>query len=637
MSSSAALLQFAAEFVVFLAASAGVGSVLAGADGDGGRRSLSRAAAATGFVALAVSAVVRGSDVAGGSDTAQVVGLRAAGVVLLFLESVRSPLRRPARIALWAGLALLVAAGGADVADEATATGVMLAVGGAVVGLSVVLAGQRSIATRVSTSAAGIVLVVVLILGLSLSVVLVSTVQDGVVERLERRAGNEAANAQAAATQLAGAARVVSGSLGGALIDTVARLADQQVASDRLAEPLATLSENFLENASLAFVSRRGAAQGAVNFTTAELVSLSGSDVVREALTTGDTRNAVEVVAGSAQAIRVQPVPLGGRPPLLGVAVAAIPLDRTYLERAARDDRDLALALVTPERTLSSFGPTVAPVLFRAMVAQALERGVMSGTVGDRFVSVAPVDRGDGTSAVALVASYPTTLVADTRDELFRVLFLIALAGTVIALTLASLVGSRIGSRLQLLTEAARSIRRGDPVPRTGITTDDEVGVLSVTFDAMARAVAEKTAAESALRNRLEAVVAGMGEALVVVDAAGMVTDFNPAAEELFGLMASDAAGRPVDEVVHLTDDDGRSLVYDLRAPDRWSARGMVETVDGVRVPVAISVGTLGLGVLGRGGRVVNLRDLRGEQQVERMKTELLARFSHEYRTPLTP
>ena len=639
MSSPAALLQFAAEFVLFLAATAGVGSLLVGS-GSGSRRGLPRVAAATGFIALALSAIVRGSDLAGESDTVQVVGLRAVGAALLALESVRGLSPARSRSVLWAGLVLLVGAGVADVADEPTATGVLLAAGGALIGLSVVLAGQRSIATRVSTSAAGIVLVVVLVLGVSISGVLLATVQDGVVDRLDRRAGNEAASAQDAAAQLAGSARIVAGTFAGPaapLRPDVERLADRPVGSDTLSPSLATLSDNFLEDASLAFVNRRGAAQGAVNLTSAELVALTGSEVVREALASGDPRNAVEVVAGSALAIRVEPVPLDGQPPLLGVAVAAIPLDRTYLERVAQDDRDLSLALVTPDRVLASFGAAVNVARMAGMVGRALAAGgTLSANDGRRFLAVAPVDRGDGSASVAVVASYPTALVVDTRDDLFRILFLIALAGSVIALALSSVVGSRIGGRVRTLTAAARSVRGGQVGVRTGITGDDEIGILSQTFDAMARAVAEKTVAEAALRGRLEAVVAGMGEALVAVDSAGAITDFNPAAEILLGVTADEARGRAVGDVVRLVDEGGRARSDDLRSTDPWRDRGSVERPDGSRVHVAVSVGALDLPGAG-GGSVVNLRDLSTEDQIERIKDELLSRFSHEYRHALAP
>jgi len=189
-------------------------------------------------------------------------------------------------------------------------------------------------------------------------------------------------------------------------------------------------------------------------------------------------------------------------------------------------------------------------------------------------VSVAPVRRDNGrTLNLALVASSPTTTISRTRDGLFQALFVIALLGTLVALLLAAVVGERIGARLRALTKAAEALGRGDPGVRTGLAGDDEVGTLGATFDVMASAIEDKTEAETRLRSRLEAVVGGMGEALVATDAHARITDFNRSAEELVGLSAATARGRQVNEVVFLTADDGADLATRLKQPPRlqWS------------------------------------------------------------------
>jgi two-component system phosphate regulon sensor histidine kinase PhoR len=283
--------------------------------------------------------------------------------------------------------------------------------------------------------------------------------------------------------------------------------------------------------------------------------------------------------------------------------------------------------------------------------ARALAARVLSGsdeatrTTDELFVAARAVRSQNNRPLFVLLASRPTTVVEDVRERLFRTFYVIAFGGTLLALVLASVVGDRIGAGLRRLTRSAEQLERGEAGVRSGVRSEDEVGRLGAAFDSMAASIEEKTDAlrqaaldEARLRNRVEAIVAGMGEALVAVDASGEITDLNDAAEELFGYTAEQAKTHHVSEVVRLRNDENADISERLTTDDspRWSEVADID-VGGELIPIAITAGQ----VRGSGGevagRVFVLRDLRSEREVERMKREFLSRVGHELRTPLTP
>jgi len=648
MASSSVELQFAAEFAVFLVAAAGLAVIVLRSELLS-RSSLGAAALGAGFCGVGAAALFRGSLlVRRGADPALVASM-AIGLFLLLAGSVRWGGGRAARRLLWLALTLLAAALWLEVARPGHLGGaVLLGAGALALGAALVRASRRAIAARVVSSAAAALLLLVLILSVALSQVLSSTVRDDAVRRLDGRAVSEATNVTAATQTLLVSARQTR-----VLLE--AYCGGERQAPRCIQTYIPEVSSDFFPvspDVGRLFVDRSGYLVGRSSVLgpggslgVAIASRLAGSRVVQSAIA-GGTELATEMVAGGrALAVVAEPTVINE---VTGACVVVEGLSNSYLDGRRQDDHSLSLALAGADSELSHAGPRLHYQSVRPLVGLVLDGATQqaSGTAEARFVAVQPVSPAAGKPpAMALVASTPTAVVEETRASLFRTLFLIALGGTLLALLFTAFVGDRIGSGLRRLTLAVDAVQRGDPDVRVGSISDDEVGVLGGAFDFMAASIEDKESAlrqaardEARLRDRLEAIVAGMGEALVAVDAGGLITDYNAAAEELVGSKVTEAVGRAVDQVISLRTEVGGAGAGSLgQAPGRrWEAQGWLARPDGEAIPVSVSAGPLRDTESRCAGGVYVLRDLRREQEAERVKAEFLSRIGHELRTPLT-
>ncbi|MBI2708574.1 MAG: HAMP domain-containing protein [Actinobacteria bacterium] len=665
MSTAATQLLFSAELGLFVVAVAG--AVLAARPAILGADRAARTLLATGFVALAACAALRGALVVDRTgDRAGLLALRLSGVALVALGSLRWAGDRQGRWLLLAGLAVVA---GAEVSGgvggvRGAAPDLALAAGAALLAVSLVASGRGSLPARVGASAALLLLVAVLGVSIAVSVVLARNVEDEALRRYAARASTEASVAAGAGRDSLTQARVVAATLRGRVAELTV-LADSRSAPAQRAQARTNVEAQLGDlggDRALALpgpvvvLTPAGAPEAAAPATLARStrLALAGSSVATEARDQQSPRQAVTVAGDTAYAVGVAPVvvTVSGSARFAGVVVVARPLDATYLRVRAGSAEPVGLALATARAVVAGAGELPRPDLITATADPVLAADARpAGTRAGWFLVGRPVVGGGGLPDLALVTAVPTETVQATRTALLRALFLVALGVALLGTVLATAAAERLVGGLRRLAGAAEAIRAGDLDARAAVDRPDELGRLGATFDAMAGSLRSMTddlrraaADEARLRGRLEAVVSGMAEALVATDAAGRVTDVNRAAEALLGMPASELAGRTLAEAVPFSQTStspgvaATPAVPLLPVPGGIEVRqGSVSRRSGGDVPVVVTAAAL-VGPSGEpAGAVLLLRDVRRELEVERMKTEFLANLGHELRTPLTP
>ncbi|HXH58766.1 histidine kinase dimerization/phospho-acceptor domain-containing protein [Iamia sp.] len=669
MTTTATLVQLAAELTLFLVAVAGAG--LSIRQGLLGLDRAARLLLGAGFLVLAVAAFLVGSlTVDRSAEPVAIAALRIAGGAIVALGVLRWAGSRIGRPALLAGLLTLVVAAGLDVAEVDLGSGgvgsePLVLAAALVMGGALVVAGRHTIPGRIGTSVAAVLLAVILVVSLALSAVISATVEDEALRRYGSRASAEAAAATAEAEGALDEANLVAASVSARLGPELEVLAtagsDPEAASTARAEVTEAVSalvgpDGLAIVDPVVLVSTTGVPEVAVpdSLGGATRLALGGDPVVQEALEVDGPRQGVTVVGADAFAVAAAPVRVTGGDgrTTVGAVVVAHPLDVTFLRRRTDAADPISQALVTREGVVATTGAQPPRTELQRRARTAIDTGQpFDGIVGELFVVARPVAAAGLPPQMAVVLSTPTDRVGRTREDIYRSLFVAALVAGLAGLALAVVVGERIGGAIRLLTSAATRIREGDLDARAAVDREDELGELSTTFDAMAGSVRDLTgdlrraaATERGLRARLETVFAGVTEAVVAADDERRVTEVNRAARELLGLPADhDAVGRPLADVLAVRGPDGHPV--DLRAAEdgplvvTGSVQPPAAPAGEVPPPVPV-VGTVASlhDVDGtRAGTVVVLRDVRREQALEEAKQDFLANIGHELRTPLTP
>src|SRR5262245_2676952 len=173
----------------------------------------------------------------------------------------------------------------------------------------------------------------------------------------------------------------------------------------------------------------------------------------------------------------------------------------------------------------------------------------------------------------------------------------------------------------------ALTLGRAAPGPVYGAdevsVAEDLAGRIGVAIDRMQLHVEVEERADA------ERVLTYIADAILLVDRTGIVRLWNPAAERITGISASELVGYPAQEKIGGWREAAESVPVST-SPDPGHLEVMVP-IEGTKGERWVSIS----GVRFFGGTVYAFRDVTEVRQLERLKADFIATASHELRTPL--
>jgi two-component system phosphate regulon sensor histidine kinase PhoR len=181
------------------------------------------------------------------------------------------------------------------------------------------------------------------------------------------------------------------------------------------------------------------------------------------------------------------------------------------------------------------------------------------------------------------------------------------------------------------IADVAQRYRRGDLTPPRLGYGDDELGTVARALDESVQEVGRRLSEQARDRARMEAVLAGMVEGVIVVDGQGRLQLVNEAARQMLTI-AEPLIGRPYQETIRLP--AIAELVASTLGGGPQEPLQFSPPRDDARTIIARAARSSGDPA--SHAAVIVMHDITDLRRADQIRRDFVANVSHELRTPLT-